>query len=212
MKLQAVFSNMLPFPTLADKKTYYMLKVAERVDVKLLFNKDQYHFDNNVITTLTNYLKDEVELIEKVEKDWDESFSVDAEGNTVQSNRNLVENLHYTLDKSKKKVSRGNGFKFQLFTSLNDEELATNPATRREWLNKNSRDYIHKVLGERLHSELNKAVEIGLIEVKNGKYVNKSIPNNILDKYKSIEEYGNENAAIIHIIADNMINTMAVIS
>lgn len=192
-KMQIIQSGYMPFPTMADRKTYYVLTGVPTLDIRMeLTKKEDGSYSANipdyVVDVFYKYALAERNRIAVAEKTLLEacggSFK-DIDGNVVSKNDNskvihnkslLIENYHYRKDGETYLTSVGNAYKYQLFSEFNREDFD---------FDSQARDEIKKVLNARI-KETNKYLtnELGIIENGEFNVINESVLKEAAEQYR----------------------------
>ncbi len=215
--------GLLPMPTLADRKTYYLFKGLDVLDYEMTMDNGQLKIpaDSVVIDTFMKYAEDEKARITEVKRQVDRAVA-------TKKSSNLVENFHYKLltDVQAKPHIRGpkaryervgkdlvkvfvdfkgnymgNGVKYHHLKAFNKED------------NEGLRNVVVKALQGIVDDTINYAAELGIITItkdKNGRPVpatNLLLDDKLVDKVA--EQFGgNTKFAMKKILANHAVNTM----
>ena len=177
VKLNAIESNLLPLPTLADKKTFYFLKGFDTIQPsELSYDLDtkSINISDAVVNRFVKYAKAERERIIITKRVVDKAIK---SGNYM----NLIANYHYqTVDAAGNPILKvgdkytGNGTSHTMFKGLGTQEITT--------------DLIRGILQKQIEKVYNFAAEQGIIEIrdtKSGTVVKSNLlGKDVISKYK----------------------------
>ncbi len=225
-KMTFTKNNQMTFPTMADKKTWFTLSGVKLFNEPLTFNVDpktgriKVSFDNMAVFQMYNYWLDEFNTIEQYWKT----------KNSIPKNRQ-VKNYH----------SADKGGMFRHFTgyyqmvngketwrdlnaeikeAIKDNTVGEKLAEIKQALfasemRQATFDRINRNIAKQVLAEVETCKKLGIIEVKNGLYVNKLLDQKALQDlallyksspYQSVS--GNaEHCAVMTLIANHTINT-----
>jgi hypothetical protein len=173
MKVNAYLQGYIPFPTLAEKRTYYVLGGLNVLPVKkdgIVFDeKGDYVFSDEIVDVFVGYAKDEYDRIQGVKEDIK---------NKDKLRNRLIENYHYTLTPSgRRDYKNANGLKYHIFPGLSTSE----------WNEGVVREKIIAGLKRAVKDEFHYAFEIGAID-KSKKNPNLYVPG--LMDMNQVNKYG----------------------
>ena len=203
-KLTALANGLIPFPTMADRKTFYLLKGLKPYEFKPIKEQDgTFKIPEDVVNIMLGYAKSEKDRIDAA-TDLIEKYNIAKESNNVDRIKEIedqmVVNYHYILRGDIKDTSKASAIKYHHFPSFNKEGFN---------FDTDAKSAIKIALSNNILAELNYAEELGVIAstVVQGKkyYYNQLLDKTLVDKYKS--DYGTEDLAIKAIMASNFINT-----
>ena len=219
LKITAIQNGMLPMPTLADRRTYYLYKGVDPLSCDInVDDSGNISIDPNseVVNVLMQYAEAENERIELAKEQIEAAFN---NKGAIDTSR-LVENFHYKISNNKgdaiyyEKMDRGlykifkyrngkyagNGTKFQHFKVFNGKEGFTKV-----------REKIINALEGNIDNTISMVGKLGIINTGNN---NSIVSNELLDSEK-LKKLSKENyngvtiAAIYKTLADYTANTIA---
>lgn len=182
LKFNGVMQGKYPLPTLAGKRTYYMVDGIPTHSVDIIRNAatGNIGLDDGTIRLFTDYLKSEYlainaayDLRSKFLKDNDiklEDFNnLSEEEQDKYDYSMLIQNYHYEVNKETGQIdiSKGNGYKFRYFSSF--DKLSRNEL-HQMFSNSNTANlmnYVSRDLIQEINDTIDFMSEIGVIEMKN---------------------------------------------
>lgn len=185
------------FPTLADRRTYYMLKGFDTIDFNYQKLEAGLHIPDEVVDIFYKYALAEKERIDQAWKTVKSYSTLDSKGNIVKVNdfRNLVENYHYITEGKKRNIEKGLAYKYQMFSSLNG-------------LDTFNQEDIRKILENNIQRVVNYAKENDIVTEEGGLLSSKLLDKTIVESLT--KEYGgDENTAIRSILASYTVNSLS---
>lgn len=130
-KLQMTFNNRIIFPTMADKKTWYALKIGSNSDYNFLPHDlitydsnaengsyKQMRFSDNTLNIFAGYFLDELNSL-------DQYYSRDNLSYLVKNKNELRDNFHGNI-KDGRMLFGGNGGKFRYFYDIRQNGINLN--------------------------------------------------------------------------------------
>lgn len=229
LKFNAILNNKMVLPTLANKRTYYVINGLNKLNVNIQDNK----IDNDTIDVFANYAICEYKTIKEAFKAKDRFLSRVGVSEEVWNNMSyddqvkllnekntnytdLVENYHYTVSNKGMRLG-GNGYKFRYFRSFTDE-IGNDEFFSLD--NKKLRDAINSILIQNVNNTIkmfiNKRIiagdskyldEVNIKEKDNETVNDKIITKNLLLPNKLIKSKDTEKNNLIQAIAEYAINT-----
>lgn len=208
LKLTALRNNLIPFPTLADRKTYYMLTGLKPFNFEYSVDAEgNLMLPKEAIDIFVGYAKSErnrIEEAKKVIKNYDAAKEVGNEERILEIEKQMVEGYHYVSRGKEKDTTKGSALQYHHFYSLNEKSKEKDFDFDRD---------IHNIVREtilnNIEAELEYVKDLGIIDsgFYNDKtyYFNIHLDNNLIQSEK--EKYGNNDKAIRNIIAYNFINS-----
>lgn len=202
-KIAMVNDNILPFPTLADKKTYPIFVNAPINKLKHLTDFKNVQLPKEIVDIFKGYYLDEVNRIEQVKRDLAEAIQ-------DKNYSKLIQGMHYQsinpdgtpklLKDDGTPLNDGNGLKFHIFVGANKHGNLTDVE-------------LHNIIVERIKETLEEANKLGLIRINKKDNNIYGITNVLLDGQlihdkSNSNEFKSESNAVYSIIADYTINTM----
>ena len=229
LKFNAVLNNKMVLPTLANKRTYYVINGIKKLDTQIQDGR----LSEDVVDVFVNYAICEYKTIKEAikaknkflkrvgvsEEVWnnmsaDEQIKLLNEKNT--NYKDLVENYHYSVENGAMKLG-GNGYKFRYFNTL------TNKIGKDEFFssdNKEFRNIINDLLVQQVNNTIkmfiNKRIISGdakyldesFIKETDNKTVNTDIIyKNLLLPNKLIKSKATEKNNLVQAIAEYAVNT-----
>ena len=219
-KMIAFDKGLIPFPTMADKKTYYLLRgpqVFSRTND--IYNTDgSWTINDKVIDIVYGYLQEERERINaakafrkkykdaKIAYDAAVASKVEEDIKTTRTALTVIEdqaieNYHYIMDGDKKIFEGGNAYVFHYFPSFNEK------AKKKDFdFDTQARDLIRPILEANIDAEIQHAIDIGIIGISAaGKLYNIAIDDEILNK--EFTDTQSRDQAIRNVISRMFINS-----
>jgi len=207
-KFVAMKNNLIPFPTMADRKTYYLLKGLKAFDFKYEIQEDKtVRTPQAAIDILLGYAKSERNRIIraiKVRDEYNEAKELGDKARIEQLERNLVEGYHFANIDNKKVLEKGTAYEYHIFPSFNREGFN---------FELEARDEIKRNIRDNVKAELDYAENLGLIvgfpDIINKNKINYS--NLLLDKdiiAQGTKDFGSENMSIKNALASYFVNTV----
>lgn len=213
-KLNISRNGYMILPTLADRKTYYVIKginlapKGEDSNIRYQVDKDgNASLPKWVIDTFVDYANAERDRIEKVQTDIElakELGKINLKlGHTAKLDyyrvgdkrypvdiTNLVENLHYTKDGDNVKFDNANGSRHIIFTELEGKHPTE------------FRSIIEETLKDRIRDTFNEAKRLGILSNTENYLLDNTMVNSLTNEFG-----GNKSLALASIIADFEIKT-----
>lgn len=215
-KLSAMAKGYIPFPTMADRKTYYLLKGLQTFKFEYKPNgTGGYIIPEEAVNIILGYAKSEHNRIVQAEKTIKEYLNAVESGNEErikELGKNLVENYHYKIKSGKKLFDKDNAMAllYHNFPSFNREGFDFDSMAR---------DEIKTSFTKNVSEELAYLEELGVVgstldtSTNKRNYYNRLIPsaadNSAVDLLKEgIEKYGTTSMAIKNLVASHTLNTI----
>jgi len=194
------------FPTLADRRTYYLLDGFKGIDFNYQKMEVGLTIPDEIVDIFYKYAEAEENRINQAWKMVKSYSTLDGKGNIVKVNdfKQLVENYHYVTEGKNKNIDKGLAYKYQLFNSFNDIKNFD--------LKTMGKDEIRKILESNIERVVKYSKDNGIItsETIDGKELLKS---KLLDKTtvdRLTKEFGgDEDAAIRSMLASYCINSLS---
>jgi hypothetical protein len=199
-KLSASLNDLLPLPTLADKKSYFLYKGIKRPNFKYIVQDNKLYLPDEVVDIFVGYVEDEFNRINLVQRQLNEAKE-------TSNYSRLVRNYHFAVnERGDRDYENAVGLKYQHFTSLRGDSLTD----RNGLFDKNeARKKVRKILEDRISDNIKYAKDLGIIEAtnKNVPTINYLLDTNVVQEYSS--ELGNdESRGIQGVIADYTMTTI----
>jgi hypothetical protein len=214
-KMVAMSRGYIPFPTMADRKMYYMLKGIQPFKFNYKPTETGHVMPSEAIDIILGYAKSERKRIIEAQRVIDEYEAAKKDGNKEriqELENNLVENYHYKVVGGKKNTSKdnANALRYHNFPSFNREGFDFDTMAREE---------IRVSLINNIKEELDYLEELGVIgstldaTTNKKKYYNKLIPNGKYDTdidllKEGVDNYNSADMAIKNFVASHTINTI----
>lgn len=212
-KLYFLNNDMLPFPTLADRKTFYLLKGVNKLDSNFKFNdNNKIEVGDDVVDLFYDYFLDELERVNYNNKLLEEYNKEKDVAKKRELQRSFVANYHFGLDGqkdnnglyTKKSLNAGNAYKFSHFPSFN-KYIDKDELSDVEFV----KSKLRETLNDLVNNEVDFAYNKGYITTnKDGKFTYG--PRNSTVNQKFNKKYGTANYGSRAMIADFAINTMMI--
>jgi hypothetical protein len=211
-KLAAYSNGIIPFPTLADRRTFYLLKGI--TPYKFEYKVDEAGnliLPDSVVDIFIKYARAEKNRIEKAEdliRTYDAAKELLASYPSEKSyaerveqiERQLIENYHYVMRGEIKDTTKGSALKYHHFYSLNERRKDPNFDFDTE-----IRKIVTDALLKNIDEELQHAEDLGVITSGNYGYYNNFIDDKTLKE--NSDKYGSVDKGIRNIIAANFVNS-----
>lgn len=206
-KLTAFENGLIPFPTMADRKTFYFIKGIKPIDFEYtLDGEGNLILPEEVINVFVGYAKSEYKRIQEAKKviaDWKAIREQGDEVKLKNFEKNLVENYHYISRGKNKDENKAGALRFHHFPSLNDKmnDLLFD-------FERDIRQHIIDTINENIELEFKYAEDLGIISSYSRDkiyYYNNMIDVDVLSKHK--DRFGSEDKAVRNIIAANFVRS-----
>jgi len=215
-KLIAMSKGIVTFPTLADKKTFYLIRGLNTFKFDFIHAEDgKLRYPKQATDILMKYVRSEANRINKALEVRKNYKLAEEAGDTARMNdilRGAVDNYHYIIRDGKIIFEEGNAYRFHHFPSLNakfSEAISNNNFFE---IDDSVRGEVFSSIVENVNQELEYAVKLGIIGVSdqstqdNTLYFNRLIPEDIMSENR--KNHGSDSNAIKNIIASHFINTV----
>lgn len=206
LKLLHASQGNIPFPVLASKKLYYLFKGLDTIQTGNVVKeneKESFQISDKAVDVFHGYFLDEKNRIDKIKSDIQNATKSDGALDTT----NLVENIHYKLDKkhnilyddNHKPVN--NGTRYMSFPSFNNTTIDLNNEVE-------VKAAIKSMLDTNLSKEIDFAVSLGIIERDGNTLKNIKLPADVKPNWNKSETYRAIYGSnwILALISDSSVN------
>jgi hypothetical protein len=200
-KLNLIRSGYFVFPTMASRRTYYMLKGLKRIELKYQKEGDNLVIPDEIIDVFYKYALAEKNRIDNAWRTLEKYSDLDENGNIIKVNdfTNLVENYHYVTEGKVKNWHKGLAYKYQhMFNSFNKKGFVFDEVSV-----KNS---IRNILQNDINETIEFARNNDIVRFDKGKLSSVLVDNGMVTELAK-EYAGDKDNALRSILADYTINT-----
>ena len=214
-KMYAFESGRIPFSTMADKKTYYLLEglrmFSRDNDIFDVTQDGDYVYKQEVIDIIYGYVLDEKERVDtalEFRKQYKELSELVKTDPTKENKERLhalqkeaVEGYHYILRGNIKDYTKGNAYTFHEFPTFDN-------ISENDDFEALAKERINNLLTSRIKEEIEYLISIGIIgrDTSGGVLYNIKLDNDLLDKEKELTQSGPR--ALYNVIARTTVNSM----
>jgi len=188
-KLSFVMDDVIPLPTLADRKSFYAWTGLKKINFigKTTIEKNKLRIPQEIIDIFEGYKRDEINTSREARRAVDEAIE-------TEDYSKLVEGYHYKVGKNGLPIYKQNG-------------QYTGTATNK-FRHFDRGTSITQLIQNAIDDTFEYAKELGVISETNGIVLNRHLPKRLIDSVKEEFKTDDDQIAIRALIAEFTVNTM----